>query len=332
MTLRLGTTALVLILFDGGLNTPFAALREAIRPAAVLATVGVAGTAALVAVAAHLLGFDWMHALLLGAIVSSTDAAAVFSVLRGSGLQLQRRVGMTLELESGLNDPMAVILTLALTGALTGQGFSLRAAILDGIQQLALGALGGAAIGWLGRQVLQRAQLAAGGLYPVLTLALALIAFSAPTLVDGSGFLAVYIAGVVMGNGASPVSRRPLARARRHRLARAGRHVPAARADRLSFAPARGRARGTRARALRSPSSRARSSCCLSLAPFRFPLRETLYVGWVGLRGAVPIILATFPVLRRRARGEAPLRRRLLHRGGERDCPRLDGPVAPRAC
>src|SRR3954471_9733788 len=87
LTLRVGTTALALILFDGGLHTPLAALREAIRPAAVLATVGVAGTAALVAVAAHLLGFDWAHAFLLGAVVSSTDAAAVFSVLRVSGIQ-----------------------------------------------------------------------------------------------------------------------------------------------------------------------------------------------------------------------------------------------------
>ncbi len=119
LAFRLGTLALVLILFDGGLNTPLAAVHAALRPAAVLATVGVVATAALMGVAAHLLfGFEWTEALLLGAIVSSTDAAAVFAVLRGSGLHLKRRVGTTLELESGLNDPMAVILTTGLEHAL----------------------------------------------------------------------------------------------------------------------------------------------------------------------------------------------------------------------
>src|SRR6185436_13220063 len=111
---RLGTLALVLILFDGGLNTSTAALRQGIRPAAVLATAGVAITTGLVAVGARLLGFPWPAAFLVGAVVSSTDAAAVFSVLRGSGVQLRRRLATILELESGLNDPMAVVLTLVL--------------------------------------------------------------------------------------------------------------------------------------------------------------------------------------------------------------------------
>src|SRR5205085_4909777 len=133
LTLRVGTTALALILFDGGLHTPMAALREAIRPAAALATAGVAGTAALVAVAAQLLGFDWLHALLLGAVVSPTDAAAVFSVLRVSGVQLRRRVGMILELESGLNDPMAVLLTLGIVSAITGSGFSAGGALVEAL-------------------------------------------------------------------------------------------------------------------------------------------------------------------------------------------------------
>jgi cell volume regulation protein A len=117
LTFRLGTVALALILFDGGLNTSLGALREAVRPAVALATVGVAGTAALVAVAARALGTSWIEGLLLGAIVSSTDAAAVFAVLRNGGLTLKRRVGVTLELESGLNDPVAVILTVGFTGA-----------------------------------------------------------------------------------------------------------------------------------------------------------------------------------------------------------------------
>jgi hypothetical protein len=118
LSFDLGTVALVLILFDGGLNTPLAIMRGRIWPAVTLATVGVLGTAALVSVGARLFGFSWTQALLLGAIVSPTDASAVFSILRGSGVHLKKRVGVTLELESGLNDPMAVILTFALTQSL----------------------------------------------------------------------------------------------------------------------------------------------------------------------------------------------------------------------
>jgi len=112
---RLGTAALVLILFDGGLNTRIASARAVAAPALLLASVGVVGTAALVAFAAYALGVPWSVAILVGAVVSSTDAATVFAVLRGSSLSLKRRVGTTLEVESGINDPMAVILTIALT-------------------------------------------------------------------------------------------------------------------------------------------------------------------------------------------------------------------------
>src|SRR3954469_22923839 len=137
---RVGTAALVLILFDGGLNTPAASAREVLAPAAALATVGVLATAGLVAVAAHLFGLSWLMALLLGAIVSSTDAAAVFSVFSAAGPGLRRRVGRTLEVESGLNDPMAVILTTALTSAVqAGAGFSIVAVSLDVVRELAIG-------------------------------------------------------------------------------------------------------------------------------------------------------------------------------------------------
>jgi cell volume regulation protein A len=145
---RLGTVALVLILFDGGLNTPLASFRVALWPASALATAGVAGTAGLVGVAARLLGFPWELALLLGAVVSSTDAAAVFSILRTSGVQLKRRVGATLELESGLNDPMAVILTVALTERLTTGTPLGWGTALELVLKLAGGGLAGAAIGY----------------------------------------------------------------------------------------------------------------------------------------------------------------------------------------
>ena len=114
-TFRLGTVALVLILFDGGLNTPMSAIRMGVKPASMLATFGVAVTAALVAVPAHFFGFSWEEGFLLGAVVSSTDAAVVFSVLRNSGVNIKKSLLSVLEMESGLNDPMAVILTVALT-------------------------------------------------------------------------------------------------------------------------------------------------------------------------------------------------------------------------
>jgi cell volume regulation protein A len=296
LTLRFGTTALALILFDGGLHTPLGALREAIRPAALLATAGVAGTAALVAIAARAVGFAWQGALLLGAIVSPTDAAAVFSVLRSSGVQLRKRVGLVLELESGLNDPMAVLLTLALTQASIGRGLSVRRALLEGALELAVGALGGIAVGWLGRWILVRSQLAAAGLYPVVTISLALVAFAGPTLLHGSGFLAVYIAGVILGNARLPyhggLSRVHDAIAW---LAQVGMFLllgllvfP----SRLLAVAGRGLSLGLFLALVARPIVVA-----LCLIPFRMPLREMAYIGWVGLRGAVPIILATFPVL-----------------------------------
>lgn len=294
---RLGTIALVLILFDGGLNTPLASLRRAARPAAVLATAGVAGTAALVAAAAHFLDLPWTHALLLGAIVSSTDAAAVFSVLRGSGIGIKRRVGTTLEVESGINDPMAVILTMAVTQHLLapGEGAGLRLAV-DLVRQLVIGGVAGALIGGAGRLAMPRVRLQAGGLYPVLTLALAALAYAVPTLLGGSGFLGVYVAGVMLGNG--PLPYRP-GLLRVHDalgwLAQIGMFLVLG----LLVLPSRlvpvaweGLALALFLAIVARPLVAA-----LCLIPFRYASREIVYVGWVGLRGAVPIILAIYPVL-----------------------------------
>ena len=202
---RFGMLALALILFDGGLNTPLSAVRRAAGPAGILATLGVAGTATLVAAAAHALGLGWGGALLLGAVVSSTDAAAVFAVLRGSGLQLKRRVGVTLEVESGINDPVAFILTTVLTQNLLTPGAAAGSAIpVEVVLQIVVGAAVGAAVGYGGRYLLCRLSLRAGGLYPVMTLSLGLLAFGVATLVHGSGFLAVYLAGLLLGNGPLP--------------------------------------------------------------------------------------------------------------------------------
>lgn len=293
---RVGTTALVLILFDGGLNTPVAAAREVLAPATVLATVGVLATAALVGVAAHLFGISWPMALLLGAIVSSTDAAAVFSVLTATGTRLRRKVGLTLELESGLNDPMAVILTSALTAWVAGAALTPMLLVRDVVVELALGAVLGWAIARAGRWAIVRVHLPAAGLYPAFTLALACLAFGVTTLLHGSGFLAVYVAGMTLGTGALPHAvgiRRVhdalgwLSQVLMFLLlgmlvfpSRLVRIAP------LGF---------TLALFLAVVARPVVTMLCL--APFRYRWRDALYIGWVGLRGAVPIVLATIPVM-----------------------------------
>lgn len=295
---RIGAIALVLILYDGGLNTPVAAVRDAAKPAASLATVGVVGSAGIVAVAAHMLGMPWPPALLLGAIVSSTDAAAVFSVLRGSGIHLKRRVGTTLEVESGINDPMAVILTIAMTERLLAtESQPVLGIVVAVVQEFIIGGTLGFAIGWVGRWLLTNGRLPFGGLYPVLSLGLACIAFAVPTLLHGSGFLAVYVAGVVIGDGRLPF-RAGLLRVH-DSLAWLAQITMFLMLGLLVFPSRLGPSLGiglVLSLVLTFVARPIVTAVCL--APFRaFQAREVAYIGWVGLRGAVPIILAIFPVL-----------------------------------
>ena len=292
LSFRIGTIALVLILFDGGLNTSAAALRRYAAPAGILATAGVVGTAALTGIAAHLLGFAWRQALLLGAIVSSTDAAAVFAVLRGSGIQLKRRVGVTLEAESGVNDPVAVFLTTTMIQPAFG-GWELGREVLT---QFGVGIVAGIAVGYGGRWMLGRIRLPASGLYPVLTLSLACMAFGAATLAHGSGFLAVYVAALVLGNGRLPYRAGVL---RVHDALGWLSQVCMFLVLGLLVFPSRlvsvvpiGVALGLILAFFARPLVVA-----LCLAPFRFAPREIAYIGWVGLRGAVPIVLAIIPLL-----------------------------------
>jgi potassium/hydrogen antiporter len=293
---RIGTVALVLILFDGGLNTSVAAVRKTIGPAAVLASLGVIATAVLTAFGAHLLGLDWRTSALIGAVVSSTDAATVFSVLRGSRVELTRRVATTLELESGLNDPMAVMLTVALTKAMVSPralGWRLG---LEIVVQMLIGAIGGWLIGRGGRWLLSRQRLTVHGLLPVLTVALAFVAFGAPTVFYGSGFLAVYVAAIILGDGELPY-RAGLLRVH-DALAWFSQVAMFVLLGLLCF-PSRllevgwvGLGVGLILAFVARPLA-----VLLCLLPFGYRAREIAYVGWVGLRGAVPIILATFPVL-----------------------------------
>ena len=293
---RLGTVALVLILFDGGLHTPAEAVREVAKPAGVLATIGVFATTGFVAGAANALGFAWAEALVLGAVVSSTDAAAVFSVLRGSGLQLKRRVGLTLEVESGINDPVAVILTTALTSQLLGRPTHAWELPLDALLQMVIGGALGAAFGYGGRALLRRVKLPGGGLYPALTLAIAFLAFGVPTLIDGSGFLSVYITALILGNGPLPY-RTGLMRVH-HALAWLGQVVMFLVLGLLVFPSRLLEVAGVGLLLAIFLAVVARPVVVAAcLFPFAYRAREMAYIGWVGLRGAVPIVLATIPVL-----------------------------------
>lgn len=297
LTYRVGMIALVLILFDGGLNTPTSAVRRVAGPAAALATAGVVVTAGLLAIGARLLGFEWPVALLLGAVVSSTDAAAVFALLGGSGLSLQRRVGATLEMESGANDPMSVILTVAMTAALvSGAAFDVPAIVVTVVRELAIGSAAGLAVGYLGRVALARTRLNAAGLYAVMLVGLAFLAYAIPTLLHGSGLLAVYITGIVLGNGRIPYKAGLL---RVHdALAWLSQVTMFLFMGLLAF-PSRlieAAPIALMLAALLTFIARP-AAVWLCLVPFGYKPREIAFIAAVGLRGAVPIVLATYPVL-----------------------------------
>ncbi len=297
VTHLIGSLALAIILFDGGMATSVQSFRVGLQPALGLATVGVLVTSAITGLgAALLLGLGTLEALLLAAIVGSTDAAAVFSLLRSRGLELKERVKATLEIESGSNDPMAIFLTLVLIELIVNPQDNLGAAVaLAFVQQMGLGVLlglvGGYAIVWLVNHI-----DLPPGLHPIAVLSMGLSLFGLVSVLEGSGFLAIYLAGLVVGN-------QPL-KGRRHigrfhdgmaRLAQIGMFLvlgllvtpsellPVA-LDALLFA------------ALLSFLARP-LAVSLCLLPFHFPWREQIFIGWVGLRGSVPIVLALFPLL-----------------------------------
>jgi cell volume regulation protein A len=297
LAFRMGSVALALILFDGGLNTPMEVIRRVWAPAGVLASVGVLLVAGLVAGFGHLGGLGWPEALVLGAIVSSTDAASTFAVLRASGLQLKRRVAATVEVESGVNDPTAVILTTTLTFNLLRPGeLGLPDMLLRILAELLIGAVIGIGAGYAGRTLIGRLHLVTGGLYPALLLAFGFLSFGVATLAHGSGFLAVYLAGIVLGNGPLPY-RAGLLRIfdALAWLAQIGMFLMLGLLvfpSRLGEMALLGLGVALVLAVLIRPLVVA-----VCLAPFRYPRNETVFVGWVGLRGAVPIVLATFPVL-----------------------------------
>jgi len=301
---HLGTIALAIILVEGGLTTKFSDIRRVLAPAAVLATVGVGVSMVATAVGAHLLlGLDWQLALLLGAIVSSTDAAAVFSVLRV--VPLPRRLAGLLEAESGFNDAPAVILVLLFSA--TPLELTPVHTLLQVLYQLVAGAAIGAVCGLLGSFALRRIALPASGLYPLATFALGMVAFAAAGSANASGFIGAYIASVILANTGLPhrSATRSFAEGLAW-LAQIGLFVllgllvdPSELVDDILPAIVVGLVLLLIARPL---------SVVLSVLPFRMPWREQVFLSWAGLRGAVPIVLATFPIV-----GGVPGSERLLN-------------------
>jgi cell volume regulation protein A len=197
-----GSAALAIILFDGGITTKWPEVRRLVAPSALLATLGVAITAGIVGAAAHY-GFaiPWLQALMIGAVVAPTDAAAVASSLHMQNLRLRSRVAAILEVESGLNDPMAVFITLFLVEYIRHPA---AAGVMSGVDMFALQMVGGAVVGLAGGRLLlslfRRLDLNAG-LYPILGLAGALTVFGGAQVIEASGFLATYLAAIILGNG-----------------------------------------------------------------------------------------------------------------------------------
>jgi cell volume regulation protein A len=293
----IGTLALALILFDGGLQTRTGALRAVWKPSLLLATIGVFVTATITGVAAAwILGLPLLSGLLLGSIVASTDAAAVFSILRSQGVHLRPRVGATLEIESGSNDPMAILLTIGCIEILTGQLEIGLGLVTLFIEQMGIGALVGVGCGWAAVRLINRANLSAPGLYPVLAASCGLAAFGLAATLGGSGYLAIYVAGIVMGNS------RLVFQSGTFRfmdgLAWIGQitmfvvlgllSTPAELIDVAGPALLIAAILTLIARPL---------SVVPLLLPFGFSWREHVLISWVGLKGAVPIILATFPLM-----------------------------------
>lgn len=293
----LGTLALALILYDGGLQTPLASIKMVWKPASLLATLGVLVTAIVTGLtAAWILDLSLLEGLLIGAIVGSTDAAAVFSLLRNAGIHIKKRIKSTLEIESASNDPMAIFLTVGLLEVLVNEmplGIGLLQMFFI---QMGVGAIVGLGVGWAAVKVINHIRLAASGLYPVMVTACGLLAFGLAANLGGSGFLAIFLAGVIVGNSRFVFQQGTFLF-----------HDGLAWLSQITMFVVLG--------LLIDPKALldvwqeglviamvliflARPLAVVPiLAPFGFTAREITLVSWVGLRGSVPIILAIFPLI-----------------------------------
>ena len=291
----IGVIALALILFEGGLTAGWGEIRPVLRPAIGLALPGTLITAVVTGFAASwLFGFSTLEGLLVGSIVASTDGAAVFSLLRGSGLR--KRLERTLEGEAGFNDPIAVLLVLGFIDWIERPDYGLVDMLGLFTQQLGIGLVAGVAIGWLATQAFRRVQLSSPGLYPVASLGTAALAFGAADTLGGSGFLATYLTGLTLGSSDIPAKRTVTAFheglawvAQLTMFLTLGLLVFPAELDEVAL-------EGTILALVVVFVSRPLATL-LSTVGSGFSMRESGVLGWAGLRGAVPVVLAIFPVI-----------------------------------
>jgi len=289
-----GIVAVAMILFEGGLSSGFEEIRPVLRTSIILATLGTLATAALTGIAAALiLGLDPLPALLLGSTVAATDAAAVFAVLRGS--TLRRRLARTLEGESGLNDPIAILLVIGCIEAIQSPSYGLLDALLLAVEELAIGLVIGLAVGLVAVQGLNRVRLPSAGLYPVASIATAALAYGIADTLHGSGFLSVYLAGLVLGTATTPARRTIVTF-----------HDGVAWIAQLALFLILGllvfpedlgaiALEGTAIALATAVLARPLSTLVVA-AGQGFSVGERLVLGWAGLRGAVPVVFATFAV------------------------------------
>ncbi|WP_108671676.1 potassium/proton antiporter [Peribacillus acanthi] len=293
----IGVLALVIILFEGGLQTSWKSLKPVIVPSLSLATIGVLLTSGIVAATAKfILDIDWLEAILFGAIVGSTDAAAVFAVLKGQNIQ--SKLGATLEAESGSNDPMAVFLTVAMIELINIPDANVFRLIVDFFIQMSVGLLLGYAFGKLAVYALNRINLDSSGLYPVFATAFALLTYGVTAFLNGSGLLAVYLTAIIIGNADI---------AFRHSIFRFSEGF-AWMMQILMFVilgllvfpsdlfTGHVIVKGILLSAILMFIARP-VAVYISTWKLGFTNKEVLFLSWAGLKGAVPIVLATFPLL-----------------------------------
>lgn len=293
----IGVVSLNFILFSGGLSTDWKAVRPILREGVVLSTAGVLLTAITLGVFVYYVtDFTFYESMLLGSIVSSTDAAAVFSILRSKSLALKSNLRPTLELESGSNDPMAYVLTIAFLTLVIHQDQNIASIIPMFLQQMIIGGIAGFAFGRLGKLTINRIKLDYEGLYPVLAIAIMFITFSATDFIGGNGFLAIYICAVYLGN--KDLIHKKAILKMYDGLAWLMQIVVFLTLGLLVF-PSKvfsvfgvGLIVSTFLIVIARPVS-----VFLSLIFFKMKLRRRFYISWVGLRGAVPIVFATYPLL-----------------------------------
>lgn len=289
--------ALIMIMFSGGLDTEVKLMKPIVKPGLSLSTFGVVITAFIIGIVVHLmLGLDLMLSLLLGSIISSTDAAAVFSIFKTQNMKIKNNLDSMLELESGTNDPMAYILVISFIELITVPNLAISTLVIHFIQSLVLGAIFGFVLGKFFAKILAKIHLAVDGLYPVLLLSTAILSFSVSEFVGGNGFLAVYLAALIIGN--SNIKNKESQMSFFEGFAWLMQValfillgvfttpselfsvlIPAVFISILIIFVARPIA------------------VLISLAPFNVDVNSKAFVSWAGIKGAVPIVFAFYPLV-----------------------------------